>query len=173
MPVFGRPLVEFLDLPIAGGAVLAHAPWIAGHASPWPGSLSLLKKDGAASFSLNRVIAAPSVMGTLLDPLPAGPLGRYDRASRFRVKLAAGALASIGEDELLGGANAAAIGTSDMGFEIVQFRDAELVAPLTYELSLLLRGQSGSEPEMLALARCRQPLRAARAIGDPARSVAR
>ena len=151
VPVFGRPLVEFLDLPIAGGDAIAHAPWIAAHASPWPGSLSLLKQDGAASFSLNRVIPAPAVMGTLLDPLPQGPLGRYDRANRFRVKLSAGALASIGTDELLGGANAAAIGSPETGFEIIQFRDAELIAARTYELSFLLRGQSGSEPEMLPL----------------------
>ncbi|MGE3870778.1 MAG: phage tail protein, partial [Pseudorhodoplanes sp.] len=151
VPIFGRPDVAFLDLPIAGGPVLDHAPWIACHASPWPGTLALLRKKSFFSYTLNRTIIAPAVMGRLLDPLPAGPLWRHDRVNRFRVKLASGALSSVDEEALLGGANVAAIGSPETGWEIIQFGAAELVDTRTYELSILLRGQSGSEPEMLEI----------------------
>ena len=140
-PVFGPPLVEIADLPIAGDAIAAQAPWIAAEALPWPGELSVLKREGESAYSLNRRIGAPAIMGELLDPLPKGPLGLYDRASRVRVKLYSGTLTSIGDDELLAGANPAAIGSAEEGWEIVQFRDAVLIAAKTYEISRLLRGQ--------------------------------
>jgi hypothetical protein len=57
----------------------------------------------------------------------------------------------VSELELLGGENVAAVGDDSGGWEIIQFRDAVLVAPATYEISWLLRGQGGSEPEMRAL----------------------
>jgi hypothetical protein len=148
-PVFGPPLVEIADLPIAGDRFIAHAPWIAAQALPWPGELQVLKRESGSAFSLNRRIAQPARMGEALDPLPPGPLGLYDRTARLRVKLYSGALASINEDALLAGSNAAAIGGAEEGWEIIQFRDALLIAAKTYEISWLLRGQSGSEPEMI------------------------
>ena len=53
-------------------------------------------------------------------------------------------------DEILGGANTAAIGTLASGYELVQFVKAVLIATNTYRLSGFLRGQAGSEAEMLA-----------------------
>jgi hypothetical protein len=67
------------------------------------------------------------------------------------VKLDFGAMRSVDEEELLQGANLAAIGSAATGWEIIQFGAAELVAAATYRLSHLLRGQLGSDPEMLAL----------------------
>jgi hypothetical protein len=148
--IYGPPLTLFMDLPLAGDTVTAEAPWIAATASPWPGSLNVLKREGSSTFVLDRSIDAPAVIGELLDPLPAGPIGRFDRASTVKVKLYGGALSSVSEGQLLAGANAAAIGGEASGWEILQFRDATLVAAKTYELSWLLRGQNGSEPEMLS-----------------------
>jgi hypothetical protein len=45
-----------------------------------------------------------------VTPLPAGPLFVFDRATSFDVVLKYGALSSVGEAEVLGGANIAAIG---------------------------------------------------------------
>jgi hypothetical protein len=42
----------------------------------------------------------------------------------------------------------AALQNADGGWEIVQFRNAELVAPATYKLSVFLRGQAGTEDAM-------------------------
>ncbi|CAN5209803.1 glycoside hydrolase TIM-barrel-like domain-containing protein [soil metagenome] len=148
--VFGVPAVSFLDLPLAGEGIRAEAPWIAAFARPWPGQLALLKREGPASFTLNRMIGARATMGTLLTALPVGPLGVFDRAVEIEVKLFAGALHTIDDAVLLAGGNAAAAGSEAEGWEILQFRDAELIAPDTYRLGWLLRGQSGSEPEMLS-----------------------
>jgi hypothetical protein len=143
--VLGPPLYEMMNLPLAGEGIVAHAPWVAACALPWPGAIHLLSRTGPASFAFNRAIEAPATMGTLIDPLPPGPSWRYDRASRLRVQLHAGALNAVSEEELLSGANAAAIGSAADGWEIVQFRDAELIGARLYEISSLLRGQRGTE----------------------------
>jgi hypothetical protein len=113
--------------------------------------LNLFRKSGDAAFTLERTIDAPAVIGEMIDPLAEGPIAVFDRANRPRVRLYGGALASVSESEMLGGANAAAVGSEASGFEIIQFRDAVLTGPKTYELAHLLRGQSGSEPEMKPL----------------------
>jgi len=143
--VIGPPLFAMMDLPLAGDGIAAHAPWIAASARPWPGTINLLERIGPASFALNRMIDAPATVGSLTSALPPGATARYDRAARVTVQLHAGALNAVSEAELLGGANAAAIGTQDAGWEIVQFRDAELIGERLYEISWLLRGQRGSE----------------------------
>lgn len=86
----------------------------------------------------------------MLEALAAGPLHVFDRSNSITVKLENGALSSVSESELLGGANAAAIGDPAGGWEIIQFANAELVAADTYRLTNLLRGQAGSEPEIVA-----------------------
>ena len=59
-----------------------------------------------------------------------------------------GALASADLVTMLGGANVAAVRNANGAWEVIQFLNAELVAPLTYELSGLLRGQGGTEGAM-------------------------
>lgn len=72
------------------------------------------------------------------------------RRCGFRVK--GGTLRSVGEAALLAGANAMAIGDgSPDGWEVFQFRQAELVGPGTWELSERLRGQAGTDAMMPAV----------------------
>lgn len=148
--IYGKPDVLMMDLAMATSANVA-APWIASQAKPWPGQLSLLKKSGTASFTFNRLIEAQATMGTLASPMAAGPMFVFDRATSFNVKLKYGALSSMTETELLGGANIAAIGDDATGYEIIQFASAELMATDTYRVKTLLRGQGGSAAEMLNL----------------------
>ena len=54
-------------------------------------------------------------------------------------------MTSVSDLQLLAGQNAAAIKNSDGEWEVLQFRDAKLVAPGTYAISGLLRGQGGTE----------------------------
>jgi hypothetical protein len=61
------------------------------------------------------------------------------------VRLSGGALASVSDDQVLNGANAAAVQRSDGAWEVLQFANAELVGVRTYALSRFLRGQMGSE----------------------------
>lgn len=149
--LYGRPSVQFLDLPLASDGVLAHAPWIAAAARPWPAALAVNRRTGSSAFSFNRLIETRATMGVLTAAVAAGPFNIFDRGNVIVVRLTAGELASVSEEELLQGANAAAIGSMETGWEIIQFARADLVAARSYRLSLLLRGRSGSEPETMAL----------------------
>jgi GTA TIM-barrel-like domain/Putative phage tail protein len=147
--IFGKPDALIMDLALATTPNPA-APWIAAQSAPWPGRLALLKKTGASSFALNHLLGAQATMGTLLTALPQGPLFVFDRGNSFDVALKYGALSSVSELEVLGGANVAAVGDDAAGYEIIQFAAAELIAANTYRVKTLLRGQAGSGPEMLA-----------------------
>jgi hypothetical protein len=86
----------------------------------------------------------------MLDPLPKGPTAVIDRAARVRVMLFAGELASVTRLQLLAGKNLAAVRNEAGAWEVLQFETAALVAPSTYELAGLLRGQAGTELAMRA-----------------------
>lgn len=147
-PALGPPLVHILELPTVSDSQGDVLQWIAGFARPWPGPLAVWRSpDGLAYEGAGRLDAA-GVMGITLDPLPAGPLWRFDRANAFRVVLSGGALVQESMLRVLGGANVAALRAPDGRWEVIQFADAELVAPDTWRLSTLLRGQAGSEPAM-------------------------
>jgi hypothetical protein len=143
----GAPMVRFMDLPLLTGAEIPHAPHVAAAARPWPGRVNLLKGVGG-SFAQNLQLTSAAMMGETTTAFYAGPEGRWDDGNAVWVKLGAGALTSRGSLDVLNGANACAIRNADGGWEILQFRSAELTAPLTYKLSGLLRGQAGTEGEM-------------------------
>lgn len=152
LTVPSAPALAVLDLPLLGADDVAGGLKIAAACDPWAESLALLQKQGPASFRALSAIRAPATMGVLLDPLKAGPLWRLDRANRFRVALTAGTLASVSLEEMLAGANRAAIGTAQNGYELIQFANAVLVDEDTYEISGILRAQGGTEREMQAVA---------------------
>jgi len=144
-PAIGPVQVRLLDLPSLNGeepVVLTHA---AIFAEPWPGPVAIWRSRDGSSYELAASAAAPAIIGKTLDPLPRGPLGCFDDAHRVRVQLLGGALASVSDQALLGGANLAALRRPDGACEIIQFANAELVGDGVYELSRLLRGQGGSE----------------------------
>ncbi|MGQ3357149.1 MAG: GTA baseplate fiber-binding domain-containing protein, partial [Phreatobacter sp.] len=87
----------------------------------------------------------PSLMGRTLTPLGAGRPWLWDRGASLTVELVGGALAGQPEAAVLGGANALALAHPDGGWEVLQFRDAVLLAARTYALSQLIRGQRGTE----------------------------
>ncbi|MGQ0565952.1 MAG: baseplate multidomain protein megatron [Gemmobacter sp.] len=139
----------FLDLPLLTGAEVPHAPHLAVAAQPWPGTVGVWSAPGDDGFALNTLIAAPSVIGLTETPLFAARLGRWDRGEPLRVRLSAGTLSSATELSVLNGTNVVAIGTGGTeGWEVFQFATANLVAPLTYDLSMRLRGQAGSDGDM-------------------------
>ena len=145
MPVFAL----FLDLPLMTGDEVPHAPYIAVTADPWPGTAALYASPTGQGFTLNRVIQRRSVIGVTQTPLAAGQPGLLDRRATVTVRVTAGQLSSIDLPTLLAGGNLAAIGdgTSDR-WELLQFASATLTAPDTYTLSLLLRGQLGTDAIM-------------------------
>src|SRR6185369_6755644 len=146
--IAGQPFVAFLDLPLLRGDEPPAAGYAAAAQSPWPGPIAIYRSPETTGFQLKAVASAPAVTGITLDPLPAGPASRLDRATSLRVGLDTGTLASVTELALLGGANLAAIRNDDGEWEVLQFLSAVLAAPATYTLSGLLRGQGGTEHAM-------------------------
>jgi hypothetical protein len=144
----GPAQVTVLDLPALDSSAPVVLTRLAISANPWPGSVAIWQSSDGASFEIVAVAAAPCVVGETLDPLPAGPTARWDRASSMRVKLYGGTLASISDARVLEGGNVAAVQNADGDWEILQFANAELVDGQTYSLSRLLRGQAGSEVAM-------------------------
>lgn len=96
--------------------------------------------DSGDSHATVGEIGGASPMGVSSTALESGCDNRWDRRS-FEVMLGSDAmlLESRSEAAVLAEANLAAIGT-----EIVQFAQAELIAPMKYRLSNLLRGRRGS-----------------------------
>ena len=123
VPVF--PM--FLDLPLLTGDEVPHAPHVAVTADPWPGSVAVWSAPADAGYALNRLVAAPAVIGLTETSLAAAPAGLWDRGPALRVKIVGGTLSSSDELAVLNGANVLAIGDgSSARWEIVQFSEAVL-----------------------------------------------
>ena len=144
----GRALVAFLDLPLLTGSEIAWAPHAAAFASPWPGSVLVLRSAGDANYTLDTALTLAATIGETIADFYSGPTWRWDRTGSLRVRLYNGALASLDDLSVLGGANAIAVENEDGEWEVLQFANAELAAPNQWVLSGLLRGQAGTEGAM-------------------------
>jgi len=146
-PVPVTPL--FLDLPLMTGGEVPHAPYLAVTSTPWPGSAALYASDTDANYRLNRLVETRARIGVLETALSPGPSGLVDRGDAVTVKMLTGQLESVEHDALLGGANLCAIGDGRPdGWELMQFRDADLIGENIYNLGHRLRGQLGTESAM-------------------------
>ncbi len=148
-PTYGTPFVVFMDLPLQTGTETPHAPRVAVAADPWPGGVAFFKSaGGGAGFVPDRIVTRQATIGRLTAALDAGVTSRWDHSQTIAVALTSGTLASADDAAVLNGANVAAVETTGGDWEIIQFCDAELVAPNQYELRGLLRGQAGTEAAM-------------------------
>ncbi|MEL7280150.1 MAG: glycoside hydrolase/phage tail family protein [Pseudomonadota bacterium] len=142
----GLVIPFYMDLPLMTGEEVPHAPHIAVTANPWPGSAALYSSSEDAGYALDKILELRTPIGVTQGPMQPVPSGILDRGEALRVSMIYGTLESISEDQLLGGGNLCAIGNGNPGnWELIQFRDAELVDEDTYLLSHRLRGQLGSE----------------------------
>ncbi|MEJ8473963.1 baseplate multidomain protein megatron [Roseibium algae] len=146
----GRPHGVFMDLtPLLDSD--PEAPLrLACFASPWPGSLTLLRSATDSGFQPVLEVDSPATVGQLASDLLPGPLGVWDRGNEIEVEIYGGLLQSRPLEAILAGKNVLAIRTSGGGFEVLQFAQADLIGTRHYRLSMLLRGQSGTEPDMLS-----------------------
>lgn len=134
-----------MDLPLLTGDEDPVAPYIAASGVPWPGSVALYSSTQDAGYGLNRLVTSSSVIGLTQTVLTKGRAGLYDRGPVLRVQLIRGDLQSVSLDQMLGGANVAVIGDgSAENWEVFQFAQADIVDENTFELSMRLRGQAGS-----------------------------
>jgi hypothetical protein len=146
--VYGPATAFFLDLPVFRAGEAEEVGFVAADASPWPGAIAFYRSPATSGFELNTLAELEATHGETVFDFYSGPLYRYDRSSTLRVSLTQGELASITEEALLAGGNLAAVENADGEWELLQFQTATLVSPGTYDLSVLLRGQFGSEAAM-------------------------
>ncbi|MFN4100459.1 MAG: phage tail protein, partial [Pararhodobacter sp.] len=145
-PVPVLPL--WLDLPLMRGDEVPHAPHLAVTGRPWPGVVAAYDAPASGgSFALNRLFGLRATIGQTRTPLDRATPSLIQRGGVEVAFPASASLASVGPEELLDGANLAAIGTG-AGWELIQFQSAMLVSPGLWRLSGLLRGQFGTEPLM-------------------------
>ncbi|MBK8085951.1 MAG: glycoside hydrolase TIM-barrel-like domain-containing protein [Devosia sp.] len=143
LPV-AEPLLVAAHLPPDPATPLVSRLLLAAFADPWPGQVELqLVATGERLTRLDR----PAALGELASPLAAGPIERWDGAELV-VTLFGGHLASVDGMAVLAGSNRIAVATDAGEFEVLGFAGAELIAPRTYRLSGLLRGQGGTDPAM-------------------------
>jgi len=137
---------QFMDLPLLKGDEVPHAPYLAARADPWPGGVAVYSAAQDSDYRLNTVIERPARIGVLKSVLPAAEPGLWQRGAPLRVEVPGAPLSSVSRDAVLNGANVAAIGDGSTGrWEIIQFAQANLVGPKSYDLSDILRGQAGSD----------------------------
>jgi hypothetical protein len=144
-PGVGRAHVEIVELPCRAGGDAGRAPLIAATAAPWPGALRLWRPEPGGGHVHAGELHLPAVVGTTLDTLGPGPSWRFDRVRSFRMEVVGGTIDTVSEAALLDGANLFALRHPDGRWEALQAGRAELVAAGTYRLSVLLRGQVGTE----------------------------
>ena len=101
----------------------------------------------ADGLTARTSVTAPATVGRLVEPLPPGVVGRWDEMNALTVAVEGRAPETRSAGAVLNGANAVAV-RGEGGWEIVQFRDAELLGGGVWLLSGLLRGQQGTEVEM-------------------------
>ncbi|WP_226550449.1 baseplate multidomain protein megatron [Celeribacter naphthalenivorans] len=143
-PVPVYPL--FLDLPLLTGDEVPYTPHIAVTANPWPGSAAVYASASDSGYTLNTLVPSWATIGVTQTALDAAKPGLWDRGPVLRVKLTRGELSSVDPLDVLNGANVAAIGDgTSSNWEVFQFANAEIVGENTYDISMRLRGQAGTD----------------------------
>ncbi len=146
-------LVEFIDAPPLPSDTVQHQALlrmgVAANGANWNGAALYRSDDGGEeggnSFNLLAGLDGAATFGTIITNLPNGPFETWDLFSEVEVILTSGSLASMNELAVLNGANAALVGNPLMGYELIQFQNAQLIGESTYKLSKLLRGRQGTE----------------------------
>ena len=139
---------EIMDLPLLTGAERPEAPWLVASAEPWPGEVAVYTSLDGAAWTFDSLLSRRAVMGTTLNAMAPATSGMWDRGPGLDVELVYGSLASVDDTALFSGANVAVIGQGGSEREVFQFRDATLIAPDAWRLSMRLRGQRGTETAM-------------------------
>jgi hypothetical protein len=144
----GRTLTVFLDLPLLAADQSAWEPFAAAYAKPWPGGVVVMQSATQSNYQLDATLTLAADIGVTTTDLYSGPSWRWDEANTLGVTLYGGALTSLDDISIFAGANALAIQNGNGDWEVLQFATATLIAPQTWTLSRLLRGQAGTEGAM-------------------------
>ena len=144
--IAGQAHVEVLDLPMLSGTEVPHAPWVAAAHVPWTGPMAVYAAAQDYDYRLDAEIPRGSVVGTTLTDLPAAAPERWAEQT-LELQVSEAGLQARPPLDVLNGANVLALrAAGGIDWEVVQFREAELIGERIYRLRGLLRGQAGTEP---------------------------
>lgn len=122
---------------------------MSGETDAWAGGTLQRSLDDGASFATVSSSTLNSIMGTLQAPVTAASPHYTDTTNVVEVLLYMDdEIEGISEQAFLSEAGAFALSWDDGGtrrWELMQYRDAELIAPKTYRLTTLHRGQLNTE----------------------------
>jgi len=140
---FAVPGVLVIDGPVLPGAIGDGRPLLAGIGRPWAGPLLVSAGADLTMSSPRAELSDPAGVGRLIAPLSAGPLGRWDEASQLVVEMPGDQFSSLSELAVLAGGVPLLVQHAQ-GWELIAYRDAQLIGADQYRLSGLLRGLQGS-----------------------------
>lgn len=114
----------------------------AGSTTGWNGAVLYRSADGGFSYDEMGAITPAATFGSVVGTLwnQSYHPNVFDEGTLINVELRSGTFSSATEEAVLNGANTLMVGT-----EILQFKNAVLYAPNTYQLSSILRGRRGTE----------------------------
>lgn len=140
--VIGDTVLEFIDSHILEDADDTLGYYLAGNgAGVWRGCLVELSLDGGENYVDSDTANASSVMGETVTTLAAGSVYHPDTVNTVRVKL-------VRTDDTLEDATLTGMLNRQnlciIGEELVNFGDADEVAPGVWDISYFLRGRKGT-----------------------------
>lgn len=141
--VAGAPFLRIIELPPLAGTEADARPIAVVAAEPWR-PMAISAGVEADALTPRGEALEPATVGRLVGSLEPGLVYRWDETTRLRVRFEGPAPESRSTAAVLAGANALAVETA-AGWEILQYRAAELEPDGTWRLSGLLRGQRGTE----------------------------
>lgn len=144
----GAPFFRILELPPLPGAEEDSGPIAVVAADPWR-PMDIHGGPDAVALTLRGTAEHSATVGSVVQALGPGVRHRWDFANVLVLRLEGGGLESRADGAVFAGANTVAVETS-AGWELVQFRNAELQGDGSWRLTGLLRGQQGTEEAMEA-----------------------
>jgi hypothetical protein len=144
----GAPFFRMIELPPLVRDEADGRPIAIAAAEPWR-PMRVFAGASLEALTPRGDVTRPATVGVLTEPLAAGRRHRWDEVNTLLVRVEGRPPESREAVAVLAGANAAAVETAD-GWELVQFRTAELVGGQVWRLGGLLRGQQGTEEAMRA-----------------------
>ena len=144
----GETILHLLDTPILRDVDDNAGFYVAmgGTTDGWRGAQLFKSSDNGSTYQSMLAITNESTIGaaqSVLGDFTAGNI--FDEGNSVTVRITAGAApASATETQVLNGSNTAVIGAPGR-WEVINFKNAALIAEDTYQLSGFLRGRRGTE----------------------------
>ena len=143
----GRPFARLVEVALDEGGVEAR-PLCVVAADPWV-PMAVHGGVDAEDLSLRAVVNQPSTLGRLMTGLRAGVVGRWDWSNEVVVSVEGLAPQSRSEVGVLGGRNRLLV-EGRGGWELLAYRQAQVIGAGVWRLKGLLRGLVGTEEEAAA-----------------------